>query len=101
MSKEHRTALGIRGHGASVFLPRGQGFDVTHALFYECPLEDPDYLEVWCYTDRLSYCPGEEVHLHASSTAETFSVTITRDGARPATVHREEGLRAPCTALAP
>lgn len=74
---------------------------MTHSLFYECPLEDPDYLEVWCYTDRLSYCPGEEVHLHASSTAETFSVTITRDGAPPATVHQEGGLRAPCTALPP
>lgn len=89
------------GHQAEAFLPRGQGFDVTRALFYERPLEDPGYLEVWCYTDRLSYRPGEVVHIHASTTAQEFSIEIVRDGARPHVVQRIERVRAPCTPLRP
>ena len=74
------------------FIPRGQGFDATTAEFYEAPLEDPNYLEVFTYTDKISYLPGEEVRFHTSTTAKTFSIEIVRDGAAPQTVHRVDSL---------
>jgi len=74
------------------FLRRGQGFDATNTEFFEAPLEDPAYLEVWCYTDRLSYFPGEDVRLHVSSTGREVSIEIIRDGKNPLPVHRAEHL---------
>lgn len=47
-------------------------------------------LEVWCYTDRFSYRPGEEVEVRAHTTAPHFSLTVVRDGAEPETVLRLE-----------
>ena len=76
----------------AMFIPRGQGFDATKAEFYEAPLEDPDYLEVWCYTDKISYLPGEEVHFHTSTTAKEFSIEIIQDGCAPKTVHKVDKL---------
>jgi hypothetical protein len=81
------------------YLPRGQGFDATTSLFYECALEDPGYLEVFCYTDRQSYRPGDEVRFHASSTAVSVSIEIVRDGLVPAPVAALENLSVPLTAL--
>ena len=82
-------------------IPRPQGFDATDMLAYEHPLEDPDYPEVWFYTDRLSYRPGEVVRFHVSSSAPTFSLTINRDGAMPSTVEDVQKLEAPLTPLKP
>lgn len=73
-------------------IPRGQGFDATTAQFYERPLEDPGYLEVWCYTDKISYLPGEEVKFHTSTTATELSIEVVRDGLTPKTVHAVSGL---------
>ncbi|HEX9769312.1 MAG TPA: N,N-dimethylformamidase beta subunit family domain-containing protein [Kiloniellales bacterium] len=53
---------------------------------------DPNQLEIWCYSDRLSYAPGETLRLHISTTAGRYDLTIRRDGARPEVVHRAEGL---------
>ena len=39
-------------------MKRGQGFDATIPHFYEAPMDDPDYLEVWCYTQALSFEAG-------------------------------------------
>jgi hypothetical protein len=82
------------------YLPRGQGFDATTSLFYECALEDPSYLEVFCYTDRQSYRAGEEVRFHASSTAVSVSIEIVRDGATPESVATLERVDVPLTPLA-
>ena len=60
--------------------------------FYERASNDPDQLEIWCYSDRLSYAPGETLRLHVSTTAERYDLTILRDGVRPEVVHRAEGL---------
>ena len=54
----------------SRFLPRGQGFDGTQMLAYERPFEDRSLLQLWCYTDRLSYAPGDTVAIHAMSSVE-------------------------------
>ncbi len=51
-------------------IPRPQGFDATDMLGYELPLEDPAYAEVWFYTDRLSYRPGDVVRFHISRNRE-------------------------------
>ena len=75
-----KTGRGFFTSKGAMFIPRGQGFDATNAEFYEVPLEDPDYLEVWCYTDKISYLPGEEVHFHTSTTAKEFSIEIIQDG---------------------
>ena len=40
---------------------RGQWFSATMTHFYEHPKDDPSIPEIWCYTDKLSYEPGEEV----------------------------------------
>lgn len=73
-------------------IARGQWHNITHVHFYEFPTEDPDYLEVWCYTDRLSYAPGETVRFHTSSTAKEYSIEVVRDGASPKVVYRIDGL---------
>ncbi|MFG2045590.1 N,N-dimethylformamidase beta subunit family domain-containing protein [Dactylosporangium sp. NPDC048998] len=49
--------------------------------FYEWPGMDGSRGEIWCYTDRMSYGPGELVRLQVSSTAPRFSLEIFRDGA--------------------
>ncbi|WP_353643584.1 N,N-dimethylformamidase beta subunit family domain-containing protein [Mesorhizobium sp. WSM2239] len=48
--------------------------------YYEYPGMDGDRGEVWCYTDRFSYAPGETVSLHVSSTAPDFGMEVARDG---------------------
>ncbi len=80
-------------------IPRPQGFDATDMLAYEHPLEDSRYPEVWFYTDRLSYRPGDIVRFHISSSAKSFRLQIVRDGARPLVVEQAENLNAPLTRL--
>ena len=58
---------------------------------YECTSRDPGDLEVWCYTDRLSYAPGDTVQFHVKTTAPAFDLEIVRDGQPPETVHRADG----------
>ncbi len=60
----------------------------------ERPSSGPGACEVWCYTDRLSYAPGDQAHFHFNATAETFSLRIVRDGPAPETVFRRDGLTA-------
>jgi len=60
--------------------------------FYERAGNDPDHLEIWCYSDRLSYAPGDTLRLHVSTTAARYDLTVLRDGARPEVAHRAEGL---------
>jgi hypothetical protein len=83
---------GFLSSNGEMHIPRGQGFDATKAQFYERPLEDPDYLEVWCYTDKISYLPGEQVNFHTSTTATELSIEVVRDGPTPKTVHAVNGL---------
>src|SRR5690606_24927902 len=49
--------------------------------YYEYPGMDGEHGEIWCYTDRFSYRPGEVAYLHVSATAKNFAVEIVRDGA--------------------
>lgn len=58
----------------------------------ERPSADQDQVEMWCYTDRLSYVPGDVVRIHTSGTAARYSVEIARDGATPQTVFHKNDL---------
>lgn len=62
------------------------------ANWYEFPTTDPDVLEVWAYTDKLSYAPGDEVALHVNTTADAYNVEVFRDGGTLASVYRQEGI---------
>ena len=44
------------------------------------------------YADRLSYCPGETVELHASSSSKRFSIEIAREGAKREVVLKRAGI---------
>lgn len=61
--------------------------------FSERPLQDEGVSEAWCYTDRFSYFPGEEVKFHFNSNAEVFTMTILRDGVRPQVVYERANLQ--------
>jgi len=69
-------------------IARGQWFSATMTHFYERPTDDPSVPEVWCYTDKISYAPGDTVAFHVSTTAETFDLEIIRDGSKPLSVHK-------------
>ena len=44
------------------------------------PARDPEVLEIWGYTNQISYLPGDEVVLHVSTTATRWSLEVGRDG---------------------
>jgi hypothetical protein len=48
---------------------------------------------LWCYTDRLSYLPGEQVRFHVSTSASRYSIEIARVGARRDVVWTRSGIR--------
>ncbi|TIX19907.1 MAG: hypothetical protein E5V37_34705, partial [Mesorhizobium sp.] len=50
--------------------------------------------EIWCYSDRFSYRPGEIVTLFVSSSAPHFSIAVIRDGAAETKVFEGAGLSA-------
>ena len=60
--------------------------------YYEFPGMDGDRGEIWCYTDRFSYQPGDTAVLHVSATAERFAIRIERDGAQLTPVFERHGI---------
>jgi hypothetical protein len=73
----------ILEHGGFRFERQIQGHDCVHILHYQTAIADPGILEAYCYTDRVSYAPGDVVAIHASSTAGTVELEIFRDGLTP------------------
>ena len=61
--------------------------------YYIGPARDDAVLEIWGYTPRFTYAPGDTVALHVSTTAETWDLEIGRDGADYRPVLREPGLK--------
>lgn len=62
--------------------------------YYETPGMDGDRGEIWCYSDRFSYRPGERVRLQVSATAPRFDIEIVRDGAAQIKVLEHRGIAA-------
>lgn len=48
--------------------------------YYIGPARDETVLEIWGYTPRMSYAPGDRVALHVSTTAESWELEVGRDG---------------------
>jgi len=49
--------------------------------FYDGASDEPNELQIWAYSDRLSYQPGQRLELHVNTTAQTYSIEIFRDAA--------------------
>jgi hypothetical protein len=47
--------------------------------YYEGPAVDSVDDEIWCYSDRPCYSPGETIAFHVSTTAKTYALEIARD----------------------
>ncbi|RRH94114.1 hypothetical protein EH240_27835 [Mesorhizobium tamadayense] len=83
---------GSPGEDLFEFVPRRQGFDGVKTLYYETVFQDPTHLEVFTYTDRMSYRPGDTVRFHTSTTAERFDISIVRDGLSPLKIAHLKGI---------
>ena len=59
--------------------------------YYEYPGMDGERGEIWCYTDRFSYLPGDTATLFVSSTASHFQLELFRDGAAPVKMFEKRG----------
>ena len=71
------------------FIPGpGDDGDPVTGHYYEAASHDPARPQVWGYTDRISYAPGDVLALHAMSSAATIDVVICRDGLAPREVLR-------------
>lgn len=60
--------------------------------YYEKPGMDGARGEIWAYTDRQSYRPGETVRLQVSATAARFSIEIVRDGGSQVRFFEQAGI---------
>ena len=58
----------------------GQWLTWLERISADGPSDDPGALEIWGYTDRPSYGPGETVGLHVSTTAPVWGFEVWRDG---------------------
>ena len=70
---------------------RGPWPSAIQENFYERACNDPSVPQLWAYTDRWSYVPGDKVRLHVSTTLAAFDIEIVRDGVEPRTVQTQNG----------
>ncbi len=59
--------------------------DAVTGHYYEMASADPKRAQIWGYTDRLSYAPGEEVALHLMGRGDAH-IVVRRDGLVPEVV---------------
>lgn len=90
----------MREAGLAVPTLEGYGFRLGGRVelgidshWFEFPSNDAAKLEIWSYTDRLSYAPGDLVEFRTYCSGETFSLTVVRDGPVEEVVHTVEGLK--------
>ena len=48
--------------------------------YYDMASDDPGLLQVWAYSDRMSYHAGETLALHVNTTGAHYDIEIGRDG---------------------
>lgn len=87
-----RPGLGPVNIGPRTIRPMHADDHWLSELWYEAPREDPEWPEVYTYTNDISYDPGAEVRFHGSTTAKSWSIQIWRDGLNPALAHRADDL---------
>ena len=61
----------------------------VHGLHFEKPGEAP---EIWCYTDQITYAPGDVVRLHVSTSEKRFDLRISQDGLAGTAVFQRDGI---------
>jgi len=61
--------------------------------YYIGPARDADVLEIWGYTPRMSYAPGDRVALHVSTTVSEWDLEVGRDGAAYQPLLHKRGLK--------
>lgn len=61
--------------------------------YYIGPSRDSSVLEIWGYTPKMTYAPGERVALHVSTTALEWDLEIGRDGLKYLLLLEETGLQ--------
>src|SRR5260221_5760922 len=93
-SSEIEKTLDITAAMGLEFEAQRQGRDCVPLIHYQIAKADPTELEAYCYTDKISYLPGEEVAIHASSTGGRVDITIIRDGVQPRQVAKFEQVAA-------
>lgn len=86
--------IGVLATGSGPFELQRQGHDCIHLFHYQTAEANPAILEAWCYTDHISYEPGDVVAIHASSTASEVDFEIVRDGLNPQVVANLNGISA-------
>ena len=82
----------VHGPGPAI-TPRTRA-RARHVLdhYYIGPARDDAVLEIWGYTPRMSYTPGERVDLHVSTTARHWAFEVGRDGAEYVPFIARDGL---------
>lgn len=75
--------MALAGH--FIAAPHDDG-DPVSGHWYEMASADPGRPQAWCYTDRLSYRPGEVLRLHVMAHLPEARLTIARDGLVPETL---------------
>lgn len=83
----------MKGTGKRGATTRGLWPSAVIENTHERASPDPDEAQVWCYTDRWSYGPGDTVHLYVSSSLPACDVEIWRDGATREVVREKRGLK--------
>jgi hypothetical protein len=63
-----------------IHAPDGLGSDPVRHHYYETQTDDRQEPQIWAYTGRHSYGPGEVLELHVSTTCLSYRVTVRRDG---------------------
>lgn len=95
MSDESRNApLGLSADQEYTVEPRAPGADSIHTTWFERPTGEG--LEIWGYSDRISYSVGDEIVVFVHSTESQYDIRIHRDHAEPEVVFeqtREDGIR--------
>ena len=79
----------MAGHPKRGSTTRGAWPNAIAENFYERASNDPATPQLWGYTDRWSYAPGETMKVHVSTTLPAFDIEIFRDGAERVVVHRQ------------
>lgn len=64
----------------------GEGADPIRHHRWEVQSADPAEPQIWAYTGKPSYAPGEVMTLHVSTTCARYRVDIRRDGTGTGTV---------------
>jgi len=80
------------GSGKRGSTTRGQWPSAVAENFYERASNDPSEPQLWCYTDRWSYLPGDVLRLQVSTTLPSYDIEIYRDGAEHKPVWSRSGV---------